>query len=301
MNGLKSQLMKQFSVCASVLIICAGQSTPVSAANEQQLSQTVSTQISQGNPVWLNTSSGKFLAIFDKELSIAEKGTAILLPSLNDSVNASGIMRQLRTMLPQFGWTTLALQLPLLDESSSSIYDYIDMEGEINTRLTAAINFIMNKGSKNIIIIGKGIGAAAGANFLAKNNNGEINALIGISMTGYHYQESWIYSPSSLARITLPILDIYGSQDHINVINSASDRMEASKQANQESIKEKLSERVAQLNETRVAQERQTGRTVYTQLTITGADNDFNGLTRHVSKKILGWLKNYAGGINLNI
>lgn len=289
------------SLWLAVLLANISQPALATTPQEQQLAEAVSAQIEQGKPVWLTAASGTFLAVLDQELSIAEKGAAILLPTVNEQVDANGLIHHLRTTLPQYGWTTLAVQLPLLDENSNSIYDYIENESEINNRLNAAINYLISNGSSNIIIIGKGIGAAAGANFLANKDSGNIRAYIGISMTSHTEQNSWLNSPLSLSKLTLPILDLYGSQDHLDVISSARNRMEASKKANQESIKKKLAQRSSQSDGATVVQERQVGRTVYTQLSVVGANNDFSGVTTRVSKKILGWLKNYAGGINLGI
>jgi len=263
---------------------------------EQSIAKSALGNVPKDVPQWLNNGNEKFLGLYDNEMTGRPHGVAILLPPLGAHPDWPGVMHQLRTTLPRYGWSTLSIQLPVLD-SKSTIKDYLGTEKDIANRINAAISFMKNKGYRNIAIIGKGFGAAAGAGYLAKNPDAEVHSFIGISMSGYRDAGGWLYSPNSIMGLALPILDIYGSHDHYHVLNSADDRADAARQASLNSSRKFKSNAFQRSATAESAQTRRSGYIAFRRMKITGADNQFSGAEKKLIKRVIGWLKQHAGGI----
>jgi pimeloyl-ACP methyl ester carboxylesterase len=266
------------------------------AVREQHLAAAAVANVSSDIQQWLNTDEGKFLALYNSDMTGSPKGAAILLPPLGAHPNWPGVIRQLRSTLPHSGWSTLSIQMPVLS-SQSTIADYADTQTSAVNRINAAIAFMHSKGYRNIAIIGKGLGAAAGASYLAANPGQEVQAFIGISMSGHQNAADWLYSPNSIRQLALPILDIYGSNDQHHVLNSADARADAARQASLNASKRFKSNAFQRSATAESAQTRRSGYIAFRRIKITGADTHFSGAEQQVSKRIIGWLKNHAGGI----
>ena len=76
---------------------------------------------------WLGSTDSSFIAIFNRHKGEEEKCAAIILHSVGGHADWPEVVSPLRNMLPEFGWATLSIQLPLISpeknkESKPGIY-----------------------------------------------------------------------------------------------------------------------------------------------------------------------------------
>ena len=69
----------------------------------------------------------------------------------------SQVTNPLRVELPMHGWSTLAIQLPVLDKQAS-YYEYEEIFSEAVPRIEAAIGFLREQGSSRIALIAHSCG-----------------------------------------------------------------------------------------------------------------------------------------------
>jgi len=269
-------------------------------AAEQQAGDVISAVDAQEH-IWIDSNGGQFLALYRPDSSGSPRGGAILLPPLNAHPDWPGVIHQLRTTLPEFGWATLSLQLPPMDETASSIDAYDQQLPDIGKRIEAAIKYLNSKGIGNIALIGKGVGACAGAGYLAGQQGTRVQAFVGISMRGFaDNRDSWLYSPNSLRKLSLPVLDIYGSLDYQDVVGSVAARGKAARQAGLDSANRIRLGAFQNSATAESAQTRRSGYIAYRQISVSGADGRYNSSEGQLVKRVIGWLKQHAGGITIS-
>jgi hypothetical protein len=264
---------------------------------ENMLAEAVINSTAKIEPQWLETKNGRFLSLFNHNVTGTLQGGVIILPPLGGHPNWQGAVHHLRTSLPHYGWATLAIQMPVLN-SRSTLNDYAGTLSEATDRIDAALAFMHSKGIRYISLIGNGLGAAAGAAYLAAKQTPDIQTFIGISMSGYTEVGGWLYSPNSISKLSLPTLDLYGNRDHYHVSNSAEARALAASQATMripENSKQALSAR-PDTNATVAI--RHSANIPFRSTKITGADSSYSGQENQLLKNIVGWLRQYAKGIS---
>jgi len=270
------------------------------AAAEQQSDGAV-TGTDAHERISLDSNGVRFQALYRPDTSGSPRGGAIILPPLNAHPDWPGVVHQLRTTLPEFGWATLSLQLPTLSNAAVTIADYDQELPEIARRIETAVRYFNSKGIGNIALIGKGVGASAAAGYLASGQSAPIQAFVGISMRGFDdNKDSWLYSPRSLRKLSLPVLDIYGSLDYRDVINSVKARGMAARQAGLDSANRIRLGAFQNSATAESAQTRRAGYIAYRQISLSGADEHFNSSESYLVKRVIGWLKQHAGGITIS-
>ncbi|VAX09252.1 hypothetical protein MNBD_GAMMA25-2040 [hydrothermal vent metagenome] len=243
-------------------------------AKEKRWAEQIKDSLLDGELVWLNAKgqSEKFLGIYTQETAEVAQGGVIILHGMGAHPNWPDIIFPLRTELPEYGWTTLSIQMPVLDNDANFI-DYAPLFDEVGGRIDAAIKLLKSKGIDNITLIGHSLGATMGAYYLSSNTDTEIRAYVGIGM-GWSRQDKRMSTPVSLAKISIPVLDLYGEQDLPAILDSVERRANAAQQA---------------------------GNQHYYQLRTTGADHFFRDREETLVKRVRGWLNRYAAGKELRV
>jgi len=186
-------------------------------AKEKRWAAQIKDNLLDGELIWLSAKgqSEKFLGIYTRETAKVAQGGAIILHGMGAHPDWPEIIFPLRTQLPEYGWTTLSIQMPVLD-NDAAFADYAPLFAEVAGRIDAAIALLKSKGINNIVLIGHSLGATMGAYYLSSNKKTAIRNMD---------------SPSSLANINLPLFDIYGEQDMGSVLDSVERRANAAEQA----------------------------------------------------------------------
>jgi len=237
---------------------------------EKRWAEQLQDQLVVGEPVRLTAEQQDFFALYTPAVGKLQRGGVILLHGLGAHPDWPDVISPLRKNLPDTGWSTLSIQLPIRP-NEADFADYPPLFPEANVRISAAIRYLQKQGLRNIVLVGHSLGAAMGAYFLAQKAPGNevIRAFVGIGMG--HAPGTVAHTPDALAKMTLPVLDLYGTQDLRGVLGSSKARAAS-----------------------------QVDNTGYRQLAIAGADHFFRGLETTLVKRVSSWLNHALSDVKNN-
>lgn len=179
-------------------------------AREQRWADEITPSILVGEPVELTAQNRKFLAI----LTPAEKTRAGVIVVHGLGVHPDwNLIGVLRTGLPQAGYTTLSIQMPVLGASAKADA-YKATFPEAARRIKAAVEYLNKRGIDKIALVSHSMGAAMSQYYLSKNPTAPVQAWVSIGIS--------LAQPYSALK--LPILDLYGAEDLPAVLANANAR-----------------------------------------------------------------------------
>lgn len=182
-----------------------------------------------GKVLWLKAKNRKFLTLYTETEKKQSLGTAIILHSMGRHPDEGKLVNPLRTYLPQHNWATLSLQMPILNFGAKQ-EEYYSLFGDANARIQAGIDFLVDAGVENIVLIGDGLGGMMAAYYLnQKTNNFEIIAIVAVSLSLPDSEKEQAQVFDFISEIKQPFLDIYLEQDAQKVISSARKKRMAGK------------------------------------------------------------------------
>lgn len=229
-------------------------------AREQRIAEQIVDAIFDGEPVTLQAGGHDFLAIHTTSSAEQPRGAAIILHGRGLHPDWESVVKPLRTALPEQGWETLALQMPVM-EKEAKYYDYEPIFPEAHPRIDAAIAWLKARGVERIVLIAHSCGAHMAMSWVRHGGAG-IDAYVGIGMGATDYQQP-MREPFPLDRMTIPVLDLYGEKDYPAVLAMAQERL---------------------------ALIRKGGNALSKQQMIPGADHYCAGQSELLSNAVAGWL-----------
>ncbi len=266
-----------------LLIILLLPLTSIDAANqarEQLLAHELIKHVDKNEVVWLNDNTSDFLILKADYVSTNRRGGVILLHDIDAHPDWPEIISPLRNSLPEKGWPTLSIQLPLLSsEVEFTAANQQRIIDQAKPRIIAAVEHFTNMGIYNIVLLGHGLGATAMAHFLSgnlqQNHAIYIKAFIAIRFR-IHQQLDPEYQPQKLLKLktNFPILDIISSDESTFYQREARLRKTAAKQS---------------LNPN------------YKQEQLSSANNNFYGMELLLTTRVNGWLKVNATGTEVEL
>lgn len=241
-------------------------------AKEKRWADQIVDAIMVGEAVWLEAGKDKFLGLYTEQTSEIARGAAIVLHGTGVHPNWPDVIYPLRTQLPDHGWHTLSLQMPIL-HNEAKYAEYIPLYEEVAPRINAAVAYLKSKGINNIVIIGHSLGPSMAAYALANNTTDpSIRAFVAIGVAGDLIRDEKKNFFTSLTKIKMPILDIYGGEDLDNVRDNAKKRSSIAKKS---------------------------GNKNYTQIEVPAANHFFNNQGDTLVKRVRGWLEKHAAGTEI--
>ena len=248
-----------------LLIVCMAEIT--SAANlsrELRIAEELAAGVTEGNPVWLEADTVRFLALHIQTPAAERLGGVILLHDSNAHADWHEVIQPLRRQLSERGWDSLSIQTPISDDPSDQTVSS-SLITLSTPRIQAGIDFLNSRQIDETVLIGHGLGAEMALNFVTQPGN-RIRALVAIGVTpSSDAKEDPVLQAISAAEI--PILDIYGDLDHPAIVDSAPLRRGIA-----------IRNRRDQFRQDRVA----------------GANHYFSGIQDELSQRIAAWLKRVA-------
>ncbi len=294
-NNLKACIILAFTTCL-IAFPCLTSAETDNGSFRIEMSQSLEKGLLSGKPEWLNDNTAKFFAVYDVDQSGQPKGAVIILHDADSHPDKPEIIRPLRSNLPMHGWATISVQLPYL----ASITDYSNKQSIINQRINSAANYLQSNGINNIVLLGHGTGAMAATAYLSAQHDAPIQAFIAISLGILDQNEKPESISQQLEKITVPILDIFGSNDLDHITNTARSRALAARiSSNAVTSSKQIGSYKRSAIAVSSAQKFQ-GYISYRQIVIKGASHDFSGTTRLLTKRITGWLERHAKGIMID-
>ncbi len=281
-------------------------SAPVFAADanmEKQWAEKLEKSIKIGKPEWLQAKGAKFLTIYTADRSGALQGGLILVHGLGMHPDAPEVIRPIRSQMPRYGWATLSLQMPVLG-SDANLKDYGPLFDQVPDRIRAGIEFLKTKNIANVVLVGYDLGAAMATSYLAQagnSGNSGVHAFIGISMDAPEGLDPRMHNPSSMEKIVIPIMDVYGKLDDPDVTQSAKQRSRAARTAGLNAHLMNAKDAFKDAAFARTAPDEKAGSISYRQIIIPGADHSFVGHEDMLVKRIRGWLQRHAAGKKIKL
>jgi len=257
-------MQKQRLALFIFLFLTCVQSTVLAAdmAREKRIADNIRDSILVGEVVDLKAGADDFIALVTNNEPAKPRGSIIILHGMNSNPNAPQITHPLRSQLAETGWVTASIQLPLA-AADASISDNLALIKESYPRIRATLNY-MHQNFKNrpCVLVAHSLGAIMATSFLAEQKKLACDALILIGLPKLPSDLPEADSNKSLKKVSIPTLDIYGSQDLDSVKNMISSRKLILKKTN----------------------------TLNRQIEIAGADHSFNGLDETLVRAIHSWL-----------
>ena len=214
-----------------------------------------------GDEVWLSDGSHDFLALFT-EADEAQGKAAILMHGTGAHPNWADVIFPLREGLPEHGWTTLSIQMPIAAREAS-FDDYLALFPEVPARIDAAIRYLREQEYSRIVLIGHSLGAMMTTHYLANPDHAAVQGFIAIGLSSADVPP--VSVPENLSKIRVPMLDLYGSEDLPNVKSTAWVRASAS-----------------------------SDNPSFTQVMVEGADHFFRSTNDELLTQVTVWLQTLA-------
>ncbi len=230
-------------------------------AKERRWADQIVEDLFDGEAVWLRAGGQRFLALHTP--AAQPKGAVLLLHGIGVHPDWPQVIQPLRVGLPERGWTTLSLQMPILPNEAKA-EDYAPLFPEVAPRLEAGLAFLRERGHRRIFIVAHSLGATMAVHYLAAQPRGGIAGLVAIGL-GSRPAPAVLDSTRALARIRLPVLDLYGEEDLDFVLDSRAARARAA-----------------------------AGNPAYRQVQAGGADHFFTDREAELLDRVAAWLDRLA-------
>lgn len=167
-------------------------------AREKKWADEITPGIVSGEPIYLESGGHKFLGIY----TVAPNAKLAVIVVHGLGIHPDwGMISTLRTQLAEQGYTTLAIQMPVLaKEAKPEAYPPTFPEGA--RRIEAAVKFLHDKGYAKVALVSHSMGSRMSRVYVAHHPNGVVAwASLGIG-GGDTYQG-----------IKVPVLDLYAQHD----------------------------------------------------------------------------------------
>lgn len=193
-------------------------STPVFAASnyarEKQWADEITPGIVVGDPVYLEQKNRhKFLGIYTE----ADKAKIGLVVVHGIGIHPDwGMIGVLRQRLPDHGYTTLSIQMPILAVDAKP-EAYVVHFPEAVERLQLAVAYLKSKGYKRVALVSHSLGSRMSHGYMVRNPVG-VSAWAGLG-TGTGPGPVITYDG-----IKAPVLDLYGANELPPVLDGAAKR-----------------------------------------------------------------------------
>ena len=170
-------------------------------AREKRWSDDILATLMVGNAVWIAQKNGhRFLTLYTE--APKARGAIIVAHGRGWSPDYE-LYGTLRAKLAELGYTTLAIQLPVLD-GTAKLVDYLATYPDARERFQLAVDLLKSKGYRNIAIVSHSLGASMANQYLIKTGDDSVKAWVFIGI---------INGLEEMYRIKMPVLDVFGSHD----------------------------------------------------------------------------------------
>jgi pimeloyl-ACP methyl ester carboxylesterase len=234
-------------------------------AKEKRWADQIVDALITGEAEWLPVGDLKVLSIYTPSETEPARGAAIILHGIGVHPDWPDVIHPLRTRLPEAGWATLSLQMPILPNEATGT-DYLPLMPEVPGRINAAITFLQGQGFRDVVLIAHSLGTVMSTYYLNNQSAKQVQAFVGISMSEI-VKDRRMSNVALLKNITIPVLDIYGSLDEEHVRDHVQQRQQSATSANNQA---------------------------YRQVEIKDANHFYNGKDDELLKVIQSWLAGYA-------
>ena len=193
---------------------------------ERRLEAEIVDMILDGEPVHLDADGHSFLAIHtEAEAGGGPRGAVIVMHGRGFHPDWPEVAGPLRTVLPEHGWETLSLQMPVL-EKGAKYYDYVPILPAAFPRIRAGIEFLRARRAHPVVLAAHSCSVHMAMAFVRRHGDAGFDGFIGIGMGATDYRQP-MREPFPLAATSVPVLDLFGGDDYPAVRREAPARLAA--------------------------------------------------------------------------
>lgn len=208
----------------SFLISSASASSKSDLAKEKRWEEQIVPGLLVGEPVKLNADGTEFLALYAEPSTDKGRGAVIILHGIGVHPAWPDVIDPLRMNLPDHGWYTLSLQMPVLGNEAEDT-DYPPLFPEVPLRIQAGVDYLKNKGITTIVICGHSLGSSMASYYMASHRDPAVKAYISVSGGPGVPGDQRMDTLGNVKKITdAKILDLYGSEDVERVLDNIAKR-----------------------------------------------------------------------------
>jgi len=190
----------RFAVGVVLAVFCASASAQDLEREERLATETLATLV-VGDAIRLDQKGGhRFLALYTRAAN--ERGAVVIAHGRGWSPDYD-LYGELRTRLADAGYSTLAIQMPVLS-GTAKIGDYLPTFTDSDERFALAVAWLRGKGSRRVAIVSHSLGATMANHYLIHTQAPDVDAWVMISI---------INGLEDMFRIKVPVLDVFGSND----------------------------------------------------------------------------------------
>ena len=196
---------------------------------ERRLEAEIVDAILDGEPVHLDAGGHSFLAIHTEADDGEPRKAVIVLHGRGFHPDWPEVAAPLRVELPEHGWDTLSLQMPVLGKSAK-YYDYVPIFPASFPRIRAGIEYLRERGAHPIVLAAHSCGVHMAMAYVRQHGDADFDGFIGIGMGATDYRQP-MREPFPLAAMSVPVLDLFGDEDYPAVQREAPNRLAAIRKA----------------------------------------------------------------------
>jgi pimeloyl-ACP methyl ester carboxylesterase len=206
------QIAMRLMAAAALCAVAVSAAAKSDYAREKKWADEITPGIVVGDPIYLAEPDGhKFLAIYAKAAN--PKGAVVTVHGIGVHPDW-GLINVLRSTLPDAGYTTLSVQMPILEvDAKPEAYDPTFPEAA--ARLAAAVAFLHKEGYARVAIVSHSMGSRMANYYLVNASNPPVAAWVALGLSG---------SFAKPQNLKVPVLDLYGEKDLEDVLKHAPQR-----------------------------------------------------------------------------
>lgn len=265
---LKYQIMLIRNLCFMWLFLVMP--SAFAGLSETQRGELIAASNKLGSAVWLSAGSSPFLGLYYDPTPNLRRGAVLLLHDAGGTPDIKQVIAPLRQSLGDYQWATLAIQLPALPDGLLTEEErYRRLGIESRARISAALDHLASQKITSVVLIGHGLGASLGYQYLGATppdrQAAMIKGVVSIDARELTGMPADLQPIAFLEKASLPIFDIFSMKQR----TAGTLRMQAAQRANN---------------------------TKYRQLSVVGVNNDFLNSPTLLTSRVRGWLKQQFGG-----
>jgi len=199
-------VVRTFLAC--VLAVCVLPAQAQDYEREKRWSEEVVPGLVVGDAVWLvGPENRKFLGLYTQ----AAKARAGLLIVHGIGVHPDhGVIGALRSSLADAGYTTLAVQMPVLSAQATP-REYRPLFPDAVERVRVAASWLRAKGANPVVLVSHSLGSAMSQAYFESTPEPPFAGWVCMGLGGPF---------GSMRNVKVPVLDIYGGNDLPSVLRS---------------------------------------------------------------------------------
>ena len=205
-----------------IIFSCSTKQVRPDITRELMIYEQSLNEIFEGEHYYQNYSYGKYsiIKIYDKNYEAA----ILYLHGRGLNPNEQNLAYPIRTKMSNM-FNTYSIQLPVL-KKQSTYYEYVEIFYDSDERIKSTIENILNTNNE-LIIIAHSCGVHMLMSYIRNNKlSSHIKSLVLIG-SGAVDKGQRLLNPYPYAKITIPILDIYGENDFHLVLKRSKDRKQS--------------------------------------------------------------------------